>query len=1038
MRSSDAYVKQEGMTWTFGTASAERTVALEDGRFLLKSFKVKPSGREIAAVDELLAGRWELVGSDTRKLKHGEIELDITLRQGSLTATKTYVIHPKSSVIREWATFANTGDAPLQVAEPEFLNVGVRFGGVPDFHWMTGGENQPGCWTLKTESLIPGKTRKFDSYDPFPVEHAQFPGDGVDAKIMLNDRQAWPEEGWQYSPNATVTIPFDLGLDVRAGDRLVFQVNMHGNIGFDTTAFDPIIAYDDGETHHASVEFSGEQGKNGWRYQYVEDGRFVDLVYYPERNQWRKEKDNATGTPFVGAGNQHPDVGQDAVRVWTAPKSGRVRVTGSVCNTGNSSGGSPNYGFRPGTSSYAPWYALLDRDTGDGIFIGWDYFGHWASSFDLSDGTIKARLKVAGHKQTLAPGESVTTPKAFVGVFQGDLDNSGNELLDWQYRYLWDYAREGWFPAVRALGYWYKGTAWGQVGWTGGKPDMESAIRKVFRLADFMRYTGTDVYHRDWGWWDRAGDWNGPDFRTTGEYLRKSDMGQLIYAFLYTVDPESKVAREHPDWVLGNTLDMSRPEIVEFIEGQLDEFVRRWGDFEWRNDSFFTSPKDGDDTPMLGQDQGFREILRSFLDKHPKCAFQAVNGGGNYSSYEYVGYCSTIQYTDGSAGMLANYYTSLLFPPDKTNHMPDIWDPANFDKATWNTLLCSNFDTTGDTWDPEKLEGLRKLTETYHYLLRNGVVGRWVHVFRPTITGDDPTMYLERLSGDGLRGVIIIKRPASGPVTIKPRGLLPKEVYSVSLGESKHTEKRSGADLMAAGISIEKTLPGELIYLNLPMHPGSGLDTVPPTPPGSVTKRAAENMGYPGVELVWKPGSDNNWVSYYEVFRNGKPLDRVAKGTYYFDHSAGADPAARYEVCTVDGDGNASVHVPAKGPSGKPALIVDDMSGELKYTQEWERESGLQPSHDGTISRSNQKGASVEFAFEGRKVLWFSKLGADCGEASVRIDGGPAEIADTYSADDIWGVCVYRREFPTAGPHTIRIEVLGDKVIHIDGFRIEQ
>ena len=66
-----------------------------------------------------------------------------------------------------------------------------------------------------------------------------------------------------------------------------------------------------------------------------------------------------------------------------------------------------------------------------------------------------------------------------------------------------------------------------------------------------MRYIGADVYHRDWGWWDRAGDWNGPDFRATGDYLRKSGMGQLIYAFLYTVDPESKVAREHPDWVIG-------------------------------------------------------------------------------------------------------------------------------------------------------------------------------------------------------------------------------------------------------------------------------------------------------------------------------------------------------------------------------------------------------------------------------------------------------------------------------------------------------
>ena len=45
----------------------------------------------------------------------------------------------------------------------------------------------------------------------------------------------------------------------------------------------------------------------------------------------------------------------------------------------------------------------------------------------------------------------------------------------------------------------------------------------------------------------------------------------------------------------------------------------------------------------------------------------------------------------------------------------------------------------------------------YHYLLANGVVGRWVHVFRPAVEGDDPTMYFERLSADGLRGIIIPK-----------------------------------------------------------------------------------------------------------------------------------------------------------------------------------------------------------------------------------------------------------------------------------------
>jgi hypothetical protein len=832
-------------------------------------------------------------------------------------------------------------------------------------------------------------------------------------------------------------------VDVAAGDTLTFLVNMNQGIGFDTTAFDPTISYADGETHTASKEFTNEQGKNGWRYQYLENGQAVDLIHYPLMNQWRKAEDNATGTPFVGPGNQHPDVNQDVARVWTAPKAGTVHVTGSVCNTGNGQAAGA-YGFRPGTSTYAPWYALYNRESREGIFVGWDYFGHWTSSFARTADAVGVALNVAGFKQTLAPGESVATPKAFVGLFRDDLDNAGNECLNWQYQYLWDYTRDGWFPAIRMLGYWMNGTGWGQpgVGWTGGNPDLGSAFRKVFRVADLMRYTGADVYHRDWGWWDRAGDWNGPDFRSTINYLRKHDMGQLIYAFLYTVDLESKVAKAHPDWLLGNTLDMSKPDVVEFMKGQLDNFVGRWGDFEWRNDSFFTAPRDGMDTPMLGQDEGLRKVIRGFLDKHPKCAFQAVNGGGNYGGYDYVRYASAFSFSDGAVGILRNYYASLLFPPDKTSDIPDIWNPDKYDKALWRGLLCINFDMTGDTWDPAKLEGLRELIDIYHYLFAQGVAGRWVQVYRPTIDGDDPTMYLQRMNRDGQRGIIIPKHAAPGAVTIKPKGLVAESAYDVSYQESDVHETRTGASLMSDGIVVEHMAPGELIYLNLPLHPGSKLDQTPPAAPGKVAKRYGDNMGYPGVEITWTPGTDNNWVSYYEIFRDGVVLDKTAKGAFYFDHSAGADLAAVYAVQTVDGAGNGSDSITAEGPASTAARVFDDADG-IAFSANWEHKTGLQPAHRGTLTCSNQKSASADLAFDGKKVLVFVKMGADCGKASVRIDNAEPVIIDTYSADDLWGMCVFRKELVAAGKHTLHIEALGEKGEHakdtfvcIDGVRV--
>ena len=1067
MHSSDAYLTRQGDTWSFGTASVARVVALEDGKLRLKSFRAGAGGRELAppgaetAEWAVLVGEdrtlltsampgWTLLAATEQKLAQGELQLALTLQRAGLRATKTYVIYPQSSVIREWVTFTNAGATPLLLADPRFLNLAVTTGdpAALDFHWMTGGENYPGSWLLQTEQLPADRPRTFDSYEAMAPHPSQFPGDGINAKIFRNDRQIWPAQGWQYVPNATVTVPFDVTADLAAGDRLVFLVGLKQRLGWNTTAFDPTLTYENGETHVASREFSDQQGGHGWRYQYQENEKYVDLVYYPGPKQWRKAADNTTGTPFVGAGDQHPDVGQEAARVWTAPRAGRVHLTGTVCNTGNQ-GPHLSYGFRMGSSTYAPWAALYNRASRQGLFVGWDYFGHWGSSYVMQpDGAVQAELHVAGYHQTLAPGATITTPAALVGLYRDDLDNAGNECLDWQYRYLWDYTREadGWFPAIRMLGYWMHGTGWGRpgVGWTGGDPDLASTFRKVFRVADLMRSVGADVYHRDWGWWDRAGDWNGPDFKTTGEYLRKSGMGQLIYAFLYTVDPKSQVARAHPDWLLGETLDLSRPEVVAYLRGQLDAFAARWGDFEWRNDSTPTAPRAGDDTPLLGQDQGLRALLRGFLDAHPHCAFQAVNGGGNNAGYDYARYASSVSFSDGAVGPIRNYWAALLLPPDKTSDIPDLWNPDHYDPATWRGLLCINFDMTGDTQDPQKLEGLRQLIDLYHYLHHQGVVGRWVRVYRPGVVGDDPTMYFERLSHDAQRGIIIPKHPCAGAVTLHPKGLLPGAEYLVTCQEGPLSEKRRGDELMARGITLDQVRPGELLYLNLPLHPGSRLDTTPPTPPTAVTTRRARNMGYPGVEITWQPGTDDNWVSYYQVLRDGTLLGPVAQGAYFFDHSVGADLAASYSVRTVDGAGNLSTPAAAPPAPAPRAQVEDDAAAEITYTGAWQHEQKQYLAHAGTLSSSQTPGATATVSLTGRRLLVFFKLGPDCGQADMSVDGGAPEIVDTYSADDIWGICAYEKEFPTSGPHTLRLTVRGDhnprataSFLRLDGLRAE-
>jgi hypothetical protein len=174
-------------------------------------------------------------------------------------------------------------------------------------------------------------------------------------------------------------------------------------------------------------------------------------------------------------------------------------------------------------------------------------------------------------------------------------------------------------------------------------------------------------------------------------------------------------------------------------------------------------------------------------------------------------------------------------------------------------------------------------------------------------------------------------------------------------------------------------------------------------------------------------------------------IDKAAKGTYYFDHSAGADIHAQYAIRTIDGAGNASPNAIFPPAPGQSAKVIDDAPGSsMVFTGPWTHVAQY-PAHANTISLASDKAAAIDLPIEGKRVLVFSKLGADCGKLAIRIDDGQPEIVDTFSADDIWGVCVWQYELPAAGKHTLHLAVLGehsprsqgDKV-HIDGVRVEQ
>jgi hypothetical protein len=97
------------------------------------------------------------------------------------------------------------------------------------------------------------------------VHKLHLDGDGVTVSIHLNDAELWrteidgkDEQG--VDPNLTV--------DLTQGDRLRFRVHKRGRIFCDTTHWDPIITYENGDQFRASASFDAKrQGVGHWYYE---------------------------------------------------------------------------------------------------------------------------------------------------------------------------------------------------------------------------------------------------------------------------------------------------------------------------------------------------------------------------------------------------------------------------------------------------------------------------------------------------------------------------------------------------------------------------------------------------------------------------------------------------------------------------------------------------------------------------------------------------------------------------------------------------
>ncbi|MCU6733268.1 alpha-galactosidase [Diplocloster agilis] len=571
--------------------------------------------------------------------------------------------------------------------------------------------------------------------------------------------------------------------------------------------------------------------------------------------------------------------------------------------------------FLEGSAVWQEFFCLCDGE--HGYHITFDYAGVWEAQLSCEADQLSLRISFQESEVSLAPKESLALPVFRSGVFYDGVDGFGNQMLNFIYRYKWDFTNEDYFAKTNAFMFWIN-----------EEHTCMEQCDNAFHAANNARYIGAEIVHVDDFWYDRRGEWNNigaDDFAELNRYLSKSGQKLSVWYAPWHVDPECGVLRDHPTWEVeqdwaewyGLHLDLSIDAVSKWQLELLNQKQRAWGCHMLKYDGEPMWPSGGSYGKMPKASQNWYRLLRTFRSSNPKAGVFGCASGGELMGVEALRYSDLHCVTDGHALHFNGYYNSLLVPPDKMMGGGSIvWgEPYRLSsRGEWRTEVQVNMNNAKAQVSKQYREKVRRDVERYRYFCSVGVAGRWVKVYRPRSEGMDETLLFQKMSRDQKKGYITIQTglvKQRKDLRIFPGGLLPEERYYVSALEHSFSDQvKTGKEWMEQGIEIRDLKAGEMIFFNLEELPGIHKMKKNVLSPQNCLKKEAANMGYRGVELYWADTNQDTWISYASVLVNGKEKDRVSVGTYYFD--IGGLIGNTYEIRLADGYGNYSKRVECK------------------------------------------------------------------------------------------------------------------------------
>jgi len=256
------------------------------------------------------------------------------------------------------------------------------------------------------------------------------------------------------------------------------------------------------------------------------------------------------------------------------------------------------FGSENGCSGHTTPFAIVRNDALGGYFVcQMEWGANWKFYFrndfryapDIDNPELKAylRLKFSIAPEAMAPmrvldsGEEVEAPRVHFGYVYTDFDETICALHDYQRKYL---------LAKPAGGYDLIG--YDHWGYMEHEIDEEKLLIEVERAAEL----GAEIFVVDAGWYGKSfnhwfesvGDWQYSrlenDLYPIIRRVRELNMKFGLWIEPEAVGPASELRQTHPEWLMQRygkgverALDISRPEVEEYVENQIINVIERYG-----------------------------------------------------------------------------------------------------------------------------------------------------------------------------------------------------------------------------------------------------------------------------------------------------------------------------------------------------------------------------------------------------------------------------------------------------------------------------